>query len=197
MAIVKCEKGHYYDDVKYKKCPHCETGLKHIKKELHVDDLNEMMTLYIADGKTDARISSHMTVNIEDNVQEKDEMTVGIYSFSNGTKPLAGWLVCIAGPAKGRDYRLFYGWNKIGRKSSMDVYISEDEKISRDNHAAIIFDEKTGMFHLVNGQGALTYLNGEHVMNSNLLEDGDKISMGNSDFIFIVFCKGDRKWEKE
>ena len=23
MGIIKCENGHFYDDVKYEKCPHC------------------------------------------------------------------------------------------------------------------------------------------------------------------------------
>lgn len=195
MAVVKCEKGHYYDDEKYEQCPHCLGGLKHIKKETHVDDFNELMTISEPVLKEPAAHQEHITVNLEAFSESNDDgKTIGIYSFTNGTKPLAGWLVCTKGPAKGRDYRIFYGWNKIGRDLSMEIYVPEDRKISKENHLSIVFDEKSGGFYLVNEQGALSYLNGENILNSTGVKTGDVITMGDSDFVFIAFCTEERKW---
>ena len=43
-----------------------------------------------------------------------------------------------------------------------------------------------------NGQ---TYINGKAVNQECLLEDGDLISVGDSEYVFVPFCKKGRVWE--
>ena len=52
------------------------------------------------------------------------------------------------------------------------------------------------MFYLVNEEGSLTYLNGDRVMGSTEIVDGDRISIGDSELIFIAFCTKERTWEE-
>ena len=134
MAVIKCEKGHFYDDSKYEECPHCKDGIKHIRKEDFIDDMGESKTIPIPFQQPSAKIDTEqITVALGREPVSDEGVTIGAYSFSQGVPLLAGWLVVTEGPAKGRDYRLFYGWNKIGRSVSMDIYIPDDQGISKEN----------------------------------------------------------------
>ncbi len=62
---------------------------------------------------------------------------------------IVGWLVCIDGADKGKDYRLYGKNNTIGRSENMDVYIKNDPTISRENHARLAYDRKHNNFHLI------------------------------------------------
>lgn len=186
MAIVQCINGHHYDDSKHKECPHCQNE-EFIDYEATVDlpgwtkdNYDETIDIYVGGGEV-----------------KDDDKTVGAYSFEKGTQLLAGWLVCTKGPNRGKDYKLFHGWNRIGRKFSMDIYIPDDLKISADNHSAIVYDDRGNMFYLVNEQASLTYLNGTYTVESVEIKNGDLIQMGDSEFVFIAFCTEDRKWENE
>lgn len=190
MAIRKCINGHHYDDRKFDKCPLC----KDISSLLDFMDYDETVALpHLEIDDYDETVDFH----IESGNNEDEEKTVGLFSFETGSQLVVGWIVCIGGPARGKDYRLYHGWNRIGRNISMDIYIPEDKKISRDSHAGIVYDEKSSKFHLVNQNGALTYLNGKLLIDTSEIISGDKITMGDSDFIFIAFCTEERRWEEE
>lgn len=187
MAIIQCTNGHHYDDSKYKECPYCKITGEYVmdyEKTVGCGD----MSFYEYD-KT-------IAFDIENGMVDDDEKTVGAYSFEKGTQFVTGWLVCTKGPARGRDYKIYHGWNRIGRNMDMNVYIPDDVDISSDCHAAIVFDDKKGCFFIVNDSGALTYLNGERIADSAGLSSGDKINMGSSEFIFIAFCTEERRWEE-
>lgn len=196
MAVVRCNKEHYYDDAKYKSCPHCEDEQKRIRRETSKGDINEMETGCLP-FVLEPCPNGEKTVNvmIENTEPSPNDVTLGTYYFGFGTRLLAGWLVGIKGWSKGRDYRLYYGWNRIGRGADMDVMVSEDRKISSTMHAAVVFDDKKAKTYLVNGQGSLTYLNDRLLAETEVLRDGDVVRMGDSQFIFVEFCKEGRKWE--
>lgn len=188
MAIVKCLNGHHYDNSKFDSCPHCKN------KNIHEIDRDITVNFdYIDPDDYDKT----RAFDIENGTPLDDEKTIGAFSFERGTNLITGWIVCVKGPAKGRDYRLYHGWNRIGRGVSMDVYIPDDKNISEDNHAGIVFDERTSQFFIVNQSGALTYLNGESLFDNEELLTGDRIKMGDSEFIFIAFCTEERRWEEE
>lgn len=189
MAIRKCSNGHHYDDSKFDECPLC----KDTNSLLDYMEYDETVALpYIEIDDYDETVDFHIKSGNDD-----DEKTIGLFSFESGTELITGWLVCIGGLARGKDYKLFHGWNKIGRNISMDIYIPEDKKISRDSHAGIVFDEKSNKFYLVNQNGTLTYLNGKLLPGTSEIVNGDRITMGDSDFIFIAFCTEERRWDEE
>ena len=59
-----------------------------------------------------------------------NDKTVAVHVFENGIEPVVGWLVCVNGEEKGRDYRLIRGRNRIGRDSDMDVTIRKGSSFS-------------------------------------------------------------------
>ena len=195
MAVVQCAKGHYYDDAKFSECPHCKDGLDKVRKETYDDDLEKLKTEMISI----AMVNDETTValQVEAGTASDEGKTIGTYSFENGTELITGWLVCVRGRQRGRDYRIFHGWNRIGRDHSMDICLAEDEKISSKNHAAIVFDDRSSGFYAVNEEGSLTYINGEQLLESREIKTGDRLEMGGSEFIFIAFCTEERKWEEE
>ena len=73
--------------------------------------------------------------------------TVGVFKKSMKIEPVVGWLVCIEGADKGKDFSILAKNNSIGRGESMDICIKGDTTISRENQARIAYDEKNNAFH--------------------------------------------------
>ena len=120
-------------------------------------------------------------------------VTVGIFQKHTGIDPVVGWLVCVRGTNKGRDYRLHSDLNKLGRAPNMDVCIEGDEAISRENHCQIAFSPRSKTFSVVPGDGRnISYLNNEDVLSAMRLKAYDRLDLGDSSFIFILF---DFDWE--
>lgn len=85
--------------------------------------------------------------NVETATKEKKEtgqndVDVEELLFLEEVQPVCGWLVCIAGPRQGKDYKIKSGKNFIGRADDMDIQILGDNKIDRRSHAIIVFDPK-------------------------------------------------------
>ena len=184
MAIVKCEKGHFYDDVKYKGCPHCSELLPESGEESKTVALSAA-----AIAKADASVvREHMNALIQ------EEKTVSLQPGESGIDPVVGWLVCVEGPEKGRDYRVHSGRNFIGRSLRMDISIADDPAITRENHCSVVYDPQSGNFFLVAGTGTNTYLDGERLTAPARLEEGEIIRIGDSKFCFVAYCKGEVRW---
>lgn len=110
--------------------------------------------------------------------------------------PVVGWLVCVDGPERGRDYRIRSGNNRIGRDETMEIVIREDHTISRVKQAIITFDGRNGRFVVKEGDGrSLIYLNGEPVDNSAELSPWAMLEMGKSKFCFVPLCGEAFSWE--
>ena len=111
------------------------------------------------------------------------------------TKPVCAWLVCIKGPRYGKDYRIVFGKNYIGRTDAMDIQIIGDNAIKQENHAILSFDEKDLEATLICTEGGgITYLNGKAVYTPQILETYDVITMGESEFLYIALCGKQFSW---
>ena len=181
MAIVKCEKGHFYDDVKYDECPHCKADSK---KPQMFDD-NEKTVAKIASDKQRNSLVSF--------VAGKDERTVSIFSSKGKFMPVVGWLVCTEGNEKGRDYRIISGRNFIGRAHQMDITIADDPEITRENHCSLVFDPKSLTYSLIPGV-SVVYRNGEKVLKPVDLAPYDTLTLGKTTLQFIPYCKEGIVW---
>jgi len=109
--------------------------------------------------------------------------------------PVAGWLVCVEGPCRGRDYRLVEGRNFIGRSKEMDICIPEDVQLSRDCHCSVIYDPRSYRFVVLPGSSAASRLNGENIDGPVDLKDGDILCCGSTKLCFIGYCKEGREWK--
>lgn len=176
MAVVRCEKGHFYDGEKYRECPHCGQGC--LSKEEH-------------GSRSLAQKQLQEFAVIRGN---KEERTVGLFRASKGGNPIVGWLVCMNGGEWGRDFRMFAGKNKIGRALNMDIVLADDLAVARENHCYLIFEPRKVTYLLQKGVGDRVLVNGEPLEEVTVLHGEESIEIGNSTFIFIPFCKEGRMW---
>lgn len=196
MAITKCEKGHFFDNAKYHTCPYCVT-LEH-ERNRYEDRLRESVTIAMPVSDDNVTLSLNMQeTGHQEGPAGDDQKTIGIFGNRTGQAYVTGWLVCVKGKEKGRDYRLRMGNNWIGRSYQMDICIADDAAISREQHASIVYEPKACKFFLTPGKGNVTVCNGEAVTRAVELKSGDCLELGESEFVFIPFCKEGRTWEKE
>ena len=117
-----------------------------------------------------------------------------------GFSPVVGWLVCVEGPDRGRDYRIHTGYNRIGRAENMDICITGDPHISRSRHAMIAYDPEERLFFFGPDEGkSIVRLNGKLVMSPSELHAYDVITLGASAsptrLMFVPFCGERFGWD--
>lgn len=201
MAIVKCKKGHFFDNTKYSQCPHC--GIMDDDEEMTVSEVSQNLWNHGDDSKTVA-LKPTLPIGISDagtwkgtDAAEKDDKTVRFYQEKKGADLIVGWLVCISGAERGRDWRLHQGFNRMGRDYKLDIPVMEDKSLGREPVCAIVYDDRMNRFFAVQQQGSLAYLNGGVLQGAVELKTGDLIAAGTSQFEFIAFCREGRTWENE
>lgn len=170
MAVTKCDKGHFYDSDKYDSCPHC---LNPQPVRRRMPEINQTMFL---------------------GSQGKDEKTIGLFRLDKGCDPVVGWLVCMSGKEKGRDYRLNAGRNFLGRDAANSIAIVEDETVNRQNQCSIIYEPVKSEFILLAGQSGDILVDGCPVRENIVLKGEEEIQIGGGTYIFIPFCKEGRRW---
>ncbi len=188
MAIIRCPAGHFYDDGKNTECPMCKR-MKEGKQESWT-----VSAWQLTSGR-----NAQETVMLGGNRAETadPERTIGIFSKARGNDPVTGWLVCVAGPERGRDYRLHHGYNNLGRSSGQDIYVSEDPEISREGHCSVVYDHTHSQFLLLPLKGNLVYRGEEAVEHPARIESGDRFKVGSSVFELVAFCREGHTWEEE
>lgn len=120
-------------------------------------------------------------------------------SAESQIQPVVGWLVCVNGSTKGRDFRIHAQYNYIGRARHMDICIEGDTTISSEQAAILAYDDQQKMFFFAPSQGRnLVRLNGKAVLSPVELQAYDRLSIGKSEFLFIPLCGERFDWnEKE
>lgn len=120
---------------------------------------------------------------------DEDQKTVGDLREKLGIEPVVGWLVCIEGPEKGKDYRLWGRINTIGRGENNDVCIKGDPSVSKENHARLGYDPKNNRFRLIPASSSNNiYLNGDVVDIPTPLRAFDVIEFGSTKLTFVPLC---------
>lgn len=107
-----------------------------------------------------------------------------------------GWLVITQGEGFGHSFSILSGVSKIGRGDDQAVQLDfGDTAISRDNHAAIAYDEELNQFFLGHGgKSNVVRLNGTPVLSTEELFDGDEIRIGETTLKFIALCSEEFTW---
>lgn len=111
--------------------------------------------------------------------------------------PVVGWLVCIDGPCRGKDFPIRAGYNYIGRASGNDICIPGDMHISGERHAMIAYSPRGNKFTFApaNGRGIVS-VNEEDVFVPVLLKIRDIIAIGSTKLYFIPLCDEEFDWKK-
>ncbi len=200
MEVKQCERGHFYDASVYSSCPQCaeEMGNAPVREPESYDPTTSVGGIGKPDpfpGDIGVTMPPFQNVGgrsdngpmIDDPKPPKRDKTL---------IPAVGWLVCVEGPEKGKDYRIQSGYNYIGRSESMTICIN-DQKISRERHAVIAYDRKNKVFKFAPymGENAVE-VNGEMIMGSVQVSAYDELTIGNTTLIFIPLCGERFNWDE-
>lgn len=213
MEMRKCMKGHYYDASINSSCPYCNSAqgdgmtipMNFAPQAQDMDDSKTLPLGYTAQAEpTPAPIPASAAAprpimqpsfsqpSVDD---DDDGKTVAIIHHDMGIDPVVGWLVCIDGKEKGKDYRIHTDNNFVGRSERMDICIRGDETISRENHAIVSYDGVDKIFYFSPGDGrSIVRLNDKAIFQTMQLQAYDKLVIGKTTFLFIPLCGDNFEW---
>lgn len=220
MNLKRCNNGHFYDADKFTTCPHCNptVSASDVTAAITPESMTEdIRSAFDDDNKT---VSLQDAVNATATVAPSpvpaptaptapvqtpaapvmmpgdDAKTVSYYGTSIGAEPVVGWLVCIEGDHYGESFQLKSGRNFIGRNRDMDVALTGDMSVSRERHAIVIYEPKAKCFIAQAGDAReLFYLNDKVVLNNELMNNYDVLSVGNEKLLFVGLCGPQFCWE--
>lgn len=196
--MKRCASGHYYDESKHSLCPHCginidlNLGVTMPKRPRNSD--NPAHTQAIVPNPSDDL--GKTVAKLPEGIKGDNGKTVALIRKDMGIDPVVGWLVCIEGPDKGKDYKIRSERNFIGRSDKMDICIRGDDAISRENHAIVSYSPKKRLFRIYSGDSrGLVYLNDEEVITAEELKRYDVIELGKTKLMFVPFCSEQFDWD--
>lgn len=223
MEIVRCKNGHSYDPSVTPQCPECARmegktvplATEAQEREFaptgatQAEPIGKTMPVHtFGDVKMGKPVEATVPVDNQGHWADQRnymqaengeptmpyEMNMGTY---DGMTPVVGWLVCISGPSKGRDYRIHEDNNYIGRAAHMDICINGDNTISRENHAILAYDTREKLYYFAPGSGrGIVRLNGRAVLMMTELKAYDRIEIGKSILMFVPLCGEQFSWEE-
>lgn len=205
--VTKCKNGHWYDSNINRTCPHCSRNNE--KLSLTLDNVEEDdKTVSIAEvdislGEQLGQIiesptGSGISYDRVQAVETDDDRTISFGFFGVvGVQPVTGWLVCLTGEERGKDFRLHSDKNFIGRAATMDIALIDDKSISRERHCSLTYDPKGNDFYLSPEGGNVVYHNGRVVEKAVRIRENDIIKLGETELCFVPYCKEDRQWVKK
>lgn len=201
MALTECSNGHLYDSDLNSNCPYCQGGVNQVDFGGGDSGIGKTVASSAPQGFSSAaapapEIGATIAPASYRNSQESDTgKTVAVLQKSLSVEPVVGWIVCIEGKEKGKDFRIEAKNNTIGRSEKMDICIKGDTTISRENHARLAYDVKHNAFHLIPAESTNSiYLNDEPIYVPTKLNAYDLIEFGESKFIFVPFCCDRYDW---
>jgi len=181
MAQVRCESGHFYDDKENTRCPHCPVP------GLNLGSVKPKVPKPAAPSLPGSPFAQRKTVAVWPGRETRPS--------GPDVDPVVGWLVAVEGPAMGRDFRVRWGNNTIGRLPSQAIHISEDERVHGEEHAFIVYDPRSNRFILRAGaQRGLVYVNENLLVEPVSLEPYSVIQLGATKLVFVPLCSESFQW---
>jgi FHA domain len=109
---------------------------------------------------------------------------------------VVGWLVGLAGDARGESYPVRMGRNVLGRDRRSDIVISDDQASS--HHADLVFRPEEMRYILMDHNSTNgTYVNEAEIEPRRDLASGDVVRIGSQRFLFVSLCGEGNVWDSE
>ncbi len=194
-GFKQCEKNHFYKE-DLDECPYCPGGTvadaqDGTKTAILGNDDNSTKTVVFGNQKSenidtpkkdfDPTRTIVTPSKSSDDSKKSDEVQIS-------KRKLRGWLVTFDIEEFGTDYKIFEGRNLIGKKSTCEITVLDNEVSSI--HAVILFrKDKFEISDQMSTNG--TVLNGELLESHkpNVLVDGDEIVVGKTSLLFKTAIK--------
>lgn len=178
-----CPSGHYYDKNRYSECPYCKPN-----------------TPAPAPGPSPLNVTVPLDQSAAPQPKPTPNMdkTVRLVEQKAGYDPVVGWLVCVKGEDKGRDFRLHDGNNFVGRGGDMDVVL-HDLAVSAANHFCITYDRRHDRYFMSMGMGKeIVYVDDQPLTaNALTVQRGTRVEVGDTVLVFIPLSREDVQWDWE
>lgn len=205
--MKRCNNGHYYDETKHSSCPACGVPIdlgKTMPKAVVAPppvpvSPKPLVEPPMGDVGGTRRINTPATPQNAPMppIQQAGKTIALVQPQAGGIEPVVGWLVCIEGVNRGRDYRIRPERNFIGRSKTMHICIEGDDTISREKHAILTYNPKKRSFKIQAGESAsMVYLNDEDVDVPMELKPYDTIELGRTKLKFVPFCGDTFMWDE-
>jgi hypothetical protein len=109
----------------------------------------------------------------------------------------AGWLVIVEGPGRGADFAVTGSVSTIGRDPDQAIRLDfGDTAISRQGHASVVYDPEQNRFFIGHGgKSNIVRHNGQPVLSTQELCDGDHIRIGKTTLFFKALCGPSFTWD--
>lgn len=110
-----------------------------------------------------------------------------------------GWFVVVKGPGRGQAFALHSGVSLVGRGEDQGVRLDfGDTSISRQNHAAIAYDDEQNSFFLGHGgKSNIIRLNNRPVLSTEEIANGDLVRIGETTLRLVALCGPDFRWGED
>lgn len=211
MRRIQCNKGHIYDADVYSTCPYCGDF-----QAIQFGDMTAENEVRVGQAGGTAPVGTMSAENIGKTVPigyqqsktspprtnrgvsiEEEQKTIGVMGRRQGIEPVVGWLVCVEGKEKGKDFRLYGKINTVGRNETMDVCIKGDPGITREVHVRVSYDPRHNNFYLIPANSSNnTYLNDSPVYVPTEMHAYDILELGETKLVFVPLCNQNFSWNQ-
>lgn len=219
MEVIRCNKGHFYDSEEYSTCPYCSGaagGKSRMPEDIVPTDCfvhsGPVADLIPPTAPANTGSASRPTEPVDGrpkgqkypltkmtDVQLSGKTTwIDSGMPSGGKADLVGWLVCVEGPSRGKDYHIRNQNNYIGRSANSDISIPDDSTISMDHSANIVYNYKNRSFFFSPMMGKNpVWVNEELVVNTVQLQAYDVLQVGVTKLMFVPLCSDRFDWNEK
>lgn len=205
IKMVSCPNGHYYNAAIHKTCPDCAravqsgvgsfppTGNPNMASGGGASGFNPTLDPHIRQNSG----SIGSTVPADGGTGFGPTVIGGDIGGDGGSvDPVVGWLVCVEGPCRGKDFRVHAGYNYIGRESG-DIRLEGDNQISRQHHAMIAYDSADHSYYFgPSGGRNLVRVNGKTILNAVDIHNYDVLTIGGGKYLFVALCGSHFGWNE-
>lgn len=196
MAMQQCPNGHIYDDRKSAACPYC-SGSSGVARPLNSAGGMEPSAFPKTAPMGQNYAPAEPIPATAPYVNPEINKTVALNVNDKGINPVCGWLICLEGDKKGKDYQIHSEKNSIGRAKTNDVCLEFDSSISKESNAIISFDNRNNKFYIQSSEGKNNiYVNEKILLLPIELFDYDIIEIGQTKLIFRTLCNDSFTWNK-
>lgn len=192
----RCDNGHYFDADRHPMCPFCGPELSEMGETYAVVPQRPGGSQDESAPSESSLPSIRPSTTPSHSSAPLQKETVAYWGHAD-FDPIVGWLVCVDGTGKGKDYRVRRGNNTIGRDRSMDIVL-DDPGVARRRQAIIAYDKRTNTFMIKEGESrGLVYLNSVPVAGSQPLAPWDRLEFGESStqYLFVPFVGEQFQWK--
>ncbi|MDB9712719.1 FHA domain-containing protein [Flavobacteriaceae bacterium] len=199
-GFKKCSKGHFYKEDK-SSCPYCpknsssdEIKTEFLSKNESNSDNDPSKTQVFGDQSSTPNSDSSNKSSSNEPFDATKTMIIGNENTTPDDSPnsqvrrrLRGWLVSFDIEDFGVDFKILEGKNWIGKKSSNDITI-QDNQVSSVHALVLCRKDKFLLSDEMSSNG--TTVNGQDLpLHPSELYDGDEIKIGNTKLLFRTAFK--------